>query len=156
MDRRRVGWTGRRPSRAVCWSIGSSLVVAAFLVASCFIRCPKYLKVDSRLDYQFTDSMERRIVGVAHIYEHDMWKVKVGMPIFYSYPECSFVGRIADVTPVYDPLIKMSGVKLHFEPDVKVHPLYVGGYGLPGRVRIANPRLIDCIFRPKKAKRIWN
>lgn len=145
----------RIPSRTVRWGLGIIFgLVAAFLVASCFIRCPEYLKVESRLDYNYTDSLGIRIVGVAYIEKQDMEKIEVGMPIYYHFPKGKFEGCVQDLTPKYDPLIRMSGVKLYFEPDVKIHPIYVGGYGLPGKLLIANPTLFDCIFRPKKAKRV--
>ena len=139
--------TNRMPSRRVRWGldiIGGLLV--AFLVASCFIHCPKYLWVESRMERVYDDSLGVRLTGVAFIKEHDMWKLEVGMPILYRYIQGEFKAYIADLTPKYDPLMRMKNVEICFEPDEKVHPMFINTYGVLGRVRLENPTLFEKLF----------
>lgn len=125
-------------------------LLVAFISASCFIRCPKYLWVESRMEHVYNDSLGLRLTGVAFIKDQDMWRLEVGMPILYRYIQGEFKAYIADLTPKYDPLMKMKSVKICFEPDEKVHPMFINTYGVLGRVRLENPTLFECIFLRKK------
>ncbi|MBR5842089.1 MAG: hypothetical protein IKY64_05680 [Bacteroidaceae bacterium] len=142
----------RIPSKTVRWGLGIICgLLVAFLVASCFIRCPKYLWLKSRMEYVYNDSIGMSILtGVAYVTDSDLRKLEVGMPIFYRFVECEFKGCIAGLTPKYDPIMQMKSVKLYFDPDEKVHPIYINGYGVPGKVRLSNPTLFECIFLRKK------
>ena len=52
----------RVPSKTVRWGLGIIFgLTVAFLVASCFIRCPKYLWVESR--------MEREVHNVENLHQ---------------------------------------------------------------------------------------
>ena len=124
--------------------------MATFLVVSCFIRCPEYMMVESRMTYEYDDSLGAYLTGVAYIKDRDLPKLEVGMPIFYRFTQCEFEGCIADLTPKYDPMMRMKSVRLHFGPDEKVHPIYINGYGVPGKLRLSNPTLFECIFSRKK------
>ena len=99
----------RIPSKTVRWGL-----LVAFLVASCFIRCPKYLWLKSRMEYVYDDSLGLRLTGVAYVTDSDLRKLEVGMPIFYRFVECEFKGCIASLTPKYDPMMRMKSVKLYF------------------------------------------
>ena len=138
----------RRTSVKVTAIILSLMVV--LLVSSCFIRCPEYMMVESRMTYEYDDSLGVYLTGVAYIKDRDLPKLEVGMPIFYRFVECEFEGCIADLTPKYDPMMRMKSVRLHFGPDEKVHPIYINGYGVPGKLRLSNPTLFECIFSRKK------
>lgn len=139
------------PRRTSVKVIGVVLgVMAVFLVSSCFIRCPQYMMVESRMTYEYDDSLGAYLTGVAYIKDRDLPKLEVGMPIFYRFTQCQFEGCIADLTPKYDPMMRMKSVRLHFGPDEKVHPIYINGYGVPGKLRLSNPTLFECIFLRKK------
>ena len=141
----------RVPSKTVRWGLGIICgLLVAFLVASCFIRCPKYLWVESRMERVYDDSLGVRLTGVAFIKDQDMWKLEVGMPILYRYIQGEFKAYIADLTPKYDPLMRMKSVEIYFEPDEKVHPMFVNTYGVLGRVRLENPTLFEKLFLRKK------
>lgn len=141
----------RIPSKTVRWGLGIIFgLTVAFLVASCFIRCPKYLWLKSRMEYVYSDSLGLRLTGVAYVTDSDLRKLEVGMPIFYRFVECEFKGCIASLTPKYDPMMRMKSVKLYFGPDEKVHDIYVNGYGVPGKVRLENPTLFECLFLRNK------
>ena len=138
----------RRTSVKVTAIILSLMVV--LLVSSNFIRCPQYMMVESRITYEYDDSLGAYLTGVAYIKDRDLPKLEVGMPIFYRFTQCEFEGCIADLTPKYDPMMRMKSVRLHFGPDEKVHPIYINGYGVPGKLRLSNPTLFECIFSRKK------
>ena len=138
----------RRTSVKVTAIILSLMVV--LLVSSCFIRCPQYLILKSRLTYEYDDSLGLRLMGVAYVKDGDLSQLEVGMPIFYRFVECEFEGCIADLTPKYDPMMRMKSIRLHFDADEKVHPIYINGYGVPGKLRLSNPTLFECIFLRKK------
>ena len=138
----------RRTSVKVTAIILSLMVV--LLVSSCFIRCPEYMMVESRMTYEYDDSLGAYLTGVAYIKDRDLPKLEVGMPIFYRFVECKFEGCIADIKPKYDPMMRMKSVQLHFDADEKVHPIYINGYGVPGKLRLSNPTLFECIFSRKK------
>ena len=106
--------------------------------------------VESRMTYEYDDSLGAYLTGVAYIKDRDLPKLEVGMPIFYRFTQCEFEGCIADLTPKYDPMMRMKSVRLHFGPDEKVHPIYINGYGVPGKLRLSNPTLFECIFSRKK------
>ena len=125
-------------------------LLMTFLVASCFIRCPKYLWVESRVTREYSDSTGGYYTGVAFIKDQDMWKLEVGMPILYRYIQGEFKAYIADLTPKYDPLMRMKSVAIYFEPDEKVHPMFINTYGVLGRVRLENPTLFECLFLRNK------
>lgn len=125
-------------------------LLVAFIIASCFIRCPKYLWVESRMERVYDDSLGVRLTGVAFIKDQDMWKLEVGMPILYRYIQGEFKAYIADLTPKYDPLMRMKSVEICFEPDEKVHPMFINTYGVLGRVRLENPTLFEKLFLRKK------
>ena len=138
----------RRTSVKVTAIILSLMVV--LLVSSSFIRCPQYMMVESRITYEYDDSLGAYLTGVAYIKDRDLPKLEVGMPIFYRFTQCEFEGCIADLTPKYDPMMRMKSVQLHFDADEKVHPIYINGYGVPGKLRLSNPTLFECIFSRKK------
>ena len=125
-------------------------LLVAFLVASCFIRCPKYLWVESRVTREYSDSTGGYYTGVAFIKDQDMWKLEEGMPILYRYIQGEFKAYIADLTPKYDPLMRMKSVEICFEPEEKVHPMFINTYGVLGRVRLENPTLFEKLFLRKK------
>ena len=125
-------------------------LLVAFLVASCFIRCPKYLWVESRVTREYSDSTGGYYTGVAFIKDQDMWKLEVGMPIMYRYIQGEFKAYIADLTPKYNPLMRMKSVEICFEPDEKVPPMFINTYGVLGRVRLENPTLFEKLFLRKK------
>ena len=139
------------PRRTSVKIIGIILgLMAALLVASCFIRCPQYMMVESRMTYEYDDSLGVYLTGVAYVKDRDLPKLEVGMPIFYHFVECDFKGCIADLTPKYDPMMRMKSVKLYFGPDEKVHDIYINGYGVPGKVRLENPTLFEKLFLRNK------
>ena len=125
-------------------------LMVAFLVSSCFIRCPQYMMLRSRITYEYDDSLGSYLTGVLYVKDSDLPKLEVGMPFFYRFTQCQFEGCIADLTPRYDPLMRMKSVRLHFGPDEKVHPIYINGYGVPGKLRLENPTLFERIFVRKK------
>ena len=102
------------------------------------------------MTYEYDDSLGAYLTGVAYIKDRDLPKLEVGMPIFYRFTQCEFEGCIADVKPKYDPMMLMKSVQLHFDADEKVHPIYINGYGVPGKLRLSNPTLFECIFSRKK------
>ncbi len=94
----------RIPSKTVRWGLGIICgLLVAFLVASCFIRCPKYLWVESRMERVSEDSLGVRLTGVAFIKDQDMWKLEVGMPILYRYIQGEFKAYIAESHPQVRP-----------------------------------------------------
>ena len=141
----------RIPSKTVRWGLGIICgLLMAFLMASCFIRCPQYMMVESRMTYEYDDSLGVYLTGVAYVKDRDLPKLEVGMPIFYRFVECEFKGCIASLIPKYDPMMRMKSVKLYFGPDEKVHDIYVNGYGVPGKVRLENPTLFEKLFLRNK------
>ena len=141
----------RMPSKTVRWGLGIIFgLTVAFLVASCFIRCPKYLWVESRVTREYSDSTGGYYTGVAFIEEHDLPKLEEGMPVLYRYTQCEFKGYIASTTPKYDRMMKMKSVELSFGPNEKIYPLFLDKYGLLGRVRLENPTLFERLFVRKK------
>ena len=141
----------RMPSKAVRWGLGIIFgLTVAFLVASCFIRCPKYLWVESLITSEYSDSTGGYYTGVAFVKDRDLAQLEVGMPVLYRFVECEFKAYIAEFKPKYDPLMRKKSVKLSFGPDEKIHPIYVNGYGVPGRVRLENPTLFEKLFLRNK------
>ena len=141
----------RIPTKTVRWGLGIICgLLMAFLMASCFIRCTQYMMVESRMPYEYDDSLGVYLTGVAYVKDRDLPKLEVGMPIFYRFVECEFKGCIASLTPKYDPMMRMKSVRLNFGPDEKVHDIYVNGYGVPGKVRLENPTLFEKLFLRNK------
>ena len=68
------------PQRTSVKIIGIILgVMVTFLIAYCFIRCPQYMMVESRMTYEYDDSLGAYLTGVAYIKDRDLPKLEVGI-----------------------------------------------------------------------------